>query len=80
MALRRPKRPTDVNQLGKLIVDISVRERQEEALLQPEDSGASEFARQGGLRGGVSRAAKLSPQRRKEIARLAASTRWKHDK
>jgi hypothetical protein len=37
---------------------------------------ASEFARAGGLAGGPARASKLTPDRRKEIARNAALTRW----
>lgn len=32
--------------------------------------------REGGLKGGRARAAKLSPQRRSEIARKAAAARW----
>jgi hypothetical protein len=33
-------------------------------------------SRRGGLKGGPSRAAKLSPERRAEIARRAAEARW----
>ena len=35
-----------------------------------------EFARSGGNVGGKARAAKLSPARRKAIARAAAAARW----
>jgi hypothetical protein len=31
----------------------------------------------GGVKGGASRAAKLTPEQRSEIARLAAQARWK---
>ena len=34
-------------------------------------------SRKGGLRGGATRAANLSPEKRSEIARIAAQTRWK---
>ncbi len=34
------------------------------------------LGRQGGLKGGKARAAKLTPARRKEIAQEAASARW----
>jgi len=34
------------------------------------------LGRLGGLKGGKARAAKLSPEQRKEIARLAARARW----
>lgn len=36
----------------------------------------TEYARKGGLKGGRSRAASLTPERRREIARLAAKKRW----
>lgn len=35
-----------------------------------------EFARSGGLAGGAARAEKLSPARRKAIAKKAAAARW----
>lgn len=35
--------------------------------------------RRGGKRGGRARAAKLAPERRKQIARTAARRRWKKD-
>jgi hypothetical protein len=37
---------------------------------------AAALGRLGGLRGGVARAAALSPRRRREIARAAAKARW----
>jgi hypothetical protein len=38
---------------------------------------AVELGRLGGLKGGKARAAKLTPEQRKEIAKLAASVRWR---
>jgi hypothetical protein len=38
---------------------------------------ASELGRLGGLKGGVARAAKLSPEQRRDISRKAAQARWK---
>ncbi len=38
---------------------------------------AKEFMRRGGKKGGRARAKKLSPERRREIARKAALARWK---
>ena len=38
---------------------------------------AVELGRLGGLKGGPARAAKLSPERRREIARNAAHIRWR---
>ena len=74
MALRRPKRPTDPSQLGKLIVDLSTGEAHED---MPADDSATAFARQGGLKGGKARAQKLSPEERRKIAKAAASARWR---
>ena len=75
MATKHPKRPRDPNQLAKLIVDLSVGETIEET--QPlQNSPATEFARSGGLKGGHARAASLTEERRREIARLAAKKRW----
>ena len=34
-------------------------------------------SRKGGLKGGATRAASLTPEQRSEIARIAAQTRWK---
>jgi hypothetical protein len=78
MARRRPQRPRDPNQLGKLIVELSTGEKVD---VQPNGesamSSAQLFARSGGLRGGKARAEKLSAKRRKEIARKAAAKRWR---
>jgi hypothetical protein len=44
---------------------------------KPEKNPAAvTLGRLGGQKGGKARAAKLSPERRKEIARKAASSRW----
>jgi hypothetical protein len=72
--VKHPKRPRDPNQLGKLIVDLSVGEASEAA--QAPDSPAVEFARKGGLKGGRVRATTLTAERRREIASLAAKRRW----
>jgi hypothetical protein len=79
MAPKHPKRPRDPNQLGKLIVDLSVGEATE-SLPEPSSSPAIELARLGGLKGGKARAESLSPSRRREIARFAAKTRWQSPK
>ena len=44
------------------------------------ESAAVTLGRKGGLSGGRARAEKLSPDRRSEIARLAAQARWKKAK
>jgi hypothetical protein len=72
--VKRPKRPRDPNQLGKLIVDLSVGEVEESPPAQ--ESAAIEFARRGGLKGGPARAATLTPMQRSELAAKAARSRW----
>jgi hypothetical protein len=76
--VKRPKRPRDPNQLGKLIVDLSIGEAKEEASI--EDTTAVAFARLGGLKGGPARAATLSVDERKRIAKNAAQARWKRNR
>jgi hypothetical protein len=71
------KRPRDPAQLAKLVVDIATGNANEDVPKSP--SPASEFARSGGLKGGKARAAQLSPDRRREIAKIAAQRRWKKD-
>ena len=66
------KRPRDTNQLAKHIVDVATGERRETLAATP----VNEFARAGGLKGGKARAARLSPERRQEIAKAAAKARW----
>lgn len=39
-------------------------------------AAASAIGRAGGLKGGITRAARLTPQRRSEIAALGGLTRW----
>lgn len=69
------KRPRDPNQLGKLIVDISVGEAEEEL---PVDDGKNKAAQELGRMGGAARAKSMSAKRRKEIAKKAAAKRWQN--
>ena len=63
----KPKRPRDPNQLGKLIVALSVGEAEEAAPPAPEKDVAAQSL---GRRGGAARAAAMTPERR------AAAKRW----
>ena len=67
-----PKRPRDANQLAKSIVDIAVGIAFEAA-----PNRVSDFAREGGLKGGKARAEKLTAEQRTAIATIAANARWK---
>lgn len=75
----RPKRPRDANQLAKRIADIATGEA-DDRVPTPEEQGkdpaAVALGRKGGLKGGKARAKSLSPKRRAEIAKKAATTRW----
>lgn len=73
---KKPKRPRDPNQLGKLIVDISVGEADDSKNL-PDESGKDPAAVALGKKGGKARAAVLSKKRMAEIAKNAAVKRWK---
>ena len=71
MTTTRKKRPRDPVQLGKLIVDIATGQTP-----NAEDDGKNAAAAELGRKGGAARAAKLTPERREEIARAAARKRW----
>lgn len=64
-----PKRPRDPNQLAKSIIDIATGEA--------EDRPVSAEKAKSGAKGGVSRAARLTPEQRAEASRLAAQARWR---
>lgn len=58
-----PKRPADVNQLGKHIVDLATGE-------VPKDEPTRRQL------GGIASGRKLTPQQRRERAKRAAAARW----
>lgn len=74
-----PKRPRDPNQLAKFIVDVATGEAEEREVVARKDVTPAEHGRRGGLVGGEKRSAALSQQKRSEIARKAAQTRWRKD-
>ncbi len=73
---RSRKRPTDTNQLGKLVVDLATGEASEPDPTEGKNPAAVELGRRGGLKGGKARAAKMTPEERSEAARKAAAARW----
>jgi hypothetical protein len=87
MATRPSKKlPRDPNQRAKSIVALATGEDDEPTEKPGKDTGdpipeknaaAVELGRLGGLKGGKARAAKLTPEERKEIAKKAAEARWK---
>lgn len=68
-----PKRPRDQNQLAKMILDIATGEIEDPV---SEKKKSPSKRRSGGLKGGKARAEKLSPAKRKAIAKKAAESRW----
>jgi hypothetical protein len=72
----RPKRPRDPAQLAKLMIDIAsgeVEDREPTSEEQGKDPAAAALGR----KGGAARAKSMSPEKRAEIARRAAVSRWK---
>ena len=76
----KPKRPRDVSQRAKLIVDIATGEVEDERPDEGKNPHAVALGRLGGQKGGKARAARLSPERRREIAQKAAAARWTAEK
>jgi len=82
MIERRPFRPRDANQLAKRIVDIAIGDVADtDSAMPTSDSNknphAVELGRLGGKKGGRARADTLSAERRTEIAKQAARSRWR---
>lgn len=71
MQKRSSKRTPDVNVIATSIVDKAT----DEAHIV-KNPAAVALGRLGGLKGGVVRAERLSPERRVEIAKKAAAARW----
>ena len=72
----KPKRPRDTNQLAKFIADLATGEVDMPKTDDGKDPAAVSLGRKGGLKGGKARAESLAPERRKEIASIAAKRRW----
>jgi|GEM_PF-461476 len=78
MTPRSSRRPRDLHSLAASLVDDATREGPAEpAPDNPADARrVRENGRLGGLKGGRTRAERLSPERRAEIAKKAAQARW----
>ena len=73
---RSSKRPRDANPLTKLIADVATGAAEPPEIDEGKDPAAVALGRKGGLKGGRARAEALSKNRRKEIAKKAAKSRW----
>ena len=77
---KAPKRPRDLNEWAKRMLDIATGEASDRELTpeeQGKDPAAVALGRKGGLKGGKARAAGMTPERRSEVAKKAAASRWK---
>jgi hypothetical protein len=70
------KRPADVNARAVMIARIATGEIDDATT----EDGKSAAAVALGKKGGAARAAKMTPERRAEIAKKAAAKRWSGDK
>jgi hypothetical protein len=70
------KRPRDPAQLAKQVFDIAIGEAEDTV---SESKRHPSPKRKGGLKGGKARAKSLTPAERADIARLAATVRWKKE-
>lgn len=68
---KRSKKPADLNRLAAAIVGEATDETPQGPESQQQQAG-----RIGGGKGGKARAERLSPERRSEIAKKAAESRW----
>lgn len=75
---KRSSKIEDPNLLAKDIFDVFLSKADPEAKAEPavKNQAAVALGRLGGLKGGKARAEKLSPRKRKEIAKKAAEARW----
>lgn len=74
---RSRKRPRDVNELAKQLVDETTSDEPPAGPDAGKDPAAVALGRKGGLKGGKARAAKMTPEERSEAARKAAQARWR---
>ena len=71
------RRPADV--IGAAIMVARIATGEEQDTLPPDD-GKDAAAVSMGRKGGAARAAAMTPERRAEIARKAATSRWQKDR
>ena len=74
--IKKKREPSDISVLAYQIVKEATQEVKEKIPIKEKNPAAVALGRLGGLKGGKARAEKLSPKKRKAIARKAAKTRW----
>ena len=73
---KRSSKNEDTNEIAFRILAESVGVGAQEPPKDAVSAAAAALGRRGGLKGGPARAAKLSPAKRKAIAKKAAAARW----
>ena len=73
---KRSSKPRDLNSMAAAIVAQSANDEPTPDPDEGKNPHAVALGRAGGLKGGKARAAKLTPEQRSEIARVAALKRW----
>lgn len=68
--------PRDPNQNVKAVVDFATGQRQPDPSARVKDPAAVALGRKGGKIGGKRRAARMTPEQRRDSARKAALARW----
>jgi hypothetical protein len=78
MPKRSIKRPRDMNQLAKYIVDVATGNapKSDEPDAEDKNPAAVALGRLGGLKGGKARAKKLSKKKLSAIGKKGARARW----
>lgn len=80
MTEKHPKRPRDLNQWAKHMVDLATGEASD---AEPATTGQGKDATKvraglaGGAKGGTARAERMTPDERSAAAKKAAAARWK---
>jgi hypothetical protein len=73
MTDKPPKRPRDLNEWAKHMVDLATGAAQDQAPAEGPKVAAGKI---GGAKGGRARASKMTPRQRSMAARKAAKARW----
>jgi hypothetical protein len=77
--IKKPKRPNDVNQLAHRLVSESTSDTQPPPTKDEISRVMAALGRRGGKNSGKKRMTNLTPEKRREIASLAAKARWKKE-
>lgn len=75
---KRSSKQKDTQQLARRVLDAIVPDAEPKPAKPEKNPAAVALGRLGGLKGGKARAEKLSPAKRKAIAKKAAAKRWGH--